>query len=125
MTGKPREKLHVINLRCPLCQEYHYNTRNQVIITTLRPNDPLEDRIVRSLSTAGLPYGYNLAPTFAERLRLLNTSRYARNNNEQLEDNGMEALELDTPSDTSSETVTEPEGLPSIESLPSYLLDPN
>ena len=40
---------------------------------------------------------------------------------EQLEDNGMETLELDTP----SERITVPESLPSSESLPSYLLDPN
>ena len=119
MTGKPREKLHVVNLRCPICNEYHYNTRNRVIVTTLKPNDPLEDRIVRRLSTVGLPYGYNLAPTFAERLLLLNTSRNSRNNTEQLEDNGIETLELDT----SSETTSIPESLPSLGSLPSYLLD--
>ena len=95
--------------------------RNRVIVTTLRPNDPLEDQIVRRLSTIGLPYGYNLAPTFTECLQLLNTSRYSHNNTEQLEDNGMETLELDTH----SETVTVPESLPSLESLPSYLLDPN
>ena len=121
MTGKPREKLHVVNLRCPICDRYHYNTQNRVIVTTLRPNDPLEDRIVRRISTVGLPYGFNLAPTFTERLRLLNTSRYSRNNTEQLEDNGMETLELYTP----SEITGIPESLPSLESLPSYLLDPN
>ena len=104
-----------------MCNEYHYNTQNWVIVTTLRPNYPLEDQIVRRLSTVGLPCGFNLAPTFMERLRLLNTLRYSHNNTEQLEDNGMETLELDTP----SEITSIPKSLPSLESLPSYLLDPN
>ena len=46
MTGKPRERLHVVHLRCWRCNRYHYNTCNLgtvVIITTLYPNDPLEE----------------------------------------------------------------------------------
>ena len=46
MTSKPRERLHVVHLRCRQCHHYHYNTRNLgmvVVITTPYPNDPLED----------------------------------------------------------------------------------
>ena len=48
-----------------------------VIITTLYPNDPLEERVVQRLSTgARTPFGLSYAPTISERLRLLNTPSY-------------------------------------------------
>ena len=80
MTGKPRERLHVIHLRCQQCNRYHYNTCNLgmvVIITTLYPNDPLEERVVQRLSIGvRTPFGMRYAPTISERLRLLNTPSY-------------------------------------------------
>ena len=53
MTGKPREKLHLIHLRCSHCNCFHYNTRNLgtvVVVNTLYPNDPLENRVIQHLS---------------------------------------------------------------------------
>ena len=121
MTGKPRERLHVVHLRCQQCNHYHYNTRNLgmvVIITTLYPNDPLEERVTQRLSSgARTPYGLTYAPTVSEQLRLLNTSSYSLYT-QQLEqfqerENGMETLELDTP----SETVSIPGSMPPLESI--------
>ena len=116
-----REKLHVIHRRCPLCNEFHYNTRNLVVVTTLNPNEPVEECIVQSLSTIRIPFGLNYAPTVMEHLRLFNTARNLYNIDQtrqiQCEDNGMETLELDTP----TETVSIPERPPSLETIPSYL----
>ena len=80
MTGKPRERLYVVHLRCWRCNRYHYNT-------------------------------------CTERLRLINTPRYSLYT-EQLEqsqesENGMETLELDTPSDA----VSILESLPPLEGM--------
>ena len=79
MTGKPRERLHVVHLRCRRCNRYHYNTRNLgmvVVITTLYPNDPLEEQVMLRLSIgARTPYGLTYAPTVSE--RLLNTPSYS------------------------------------------------
>ena len=81
MTGKPRERLHVVHLRCRQCNHYHNNTCNLgmvVIITTLYLNDPLEERVIQRLSTgARTPYGLSYAFTVSERLRLLNTPSYS------------------------------------------------
>ena len=81
------------------------------------PNDPLEERTVRRLSTARTPFGLNYMPTISEHLRLLNTPRYSYYTKqlEQLQqrDNGMEVLELDTPSGT----ISIPESMLSLESI--------
>ena len=81
MTGKPRERLHVVHLRCQRCNRYHYNTHNLgmvVVITTLYQNNPLEEQVVQRLSTgARTPFGLSYAPTISERLRLLNTPSYS------------------------------------------------
>ena len=81
MTGKPRERLHVVHLRCQRCNCYHYNTCNLgmvVVITTLYPNDPLEEQVTQRLSSgARTPYGLIYASTISERLRLLNTPSYS------------------------------------------------
>ena len=121
MTGKPREMLHVVHLRCQQCNHYHYNTCNLgmvVIITTLYLNDPLEERVVQRLSIgARTPFGLRYAPTTSEQLRLLNTTNYSLDT-QQLEqsqenENGMETLELDTP----SETVSILESMPPLEGM--------
>ena len=124
MMGKPQEKLHVVHMRCHQCNRFHYNTWNLgtiVVITTLYTNDPLEECTTQSLSTIRTPFGLNYAPTILECLRLLNTPRYPHNTEQleqiQGEDNGMEALELDTPTGT----ISIPESLPSLETMPSNL----
>ena len=70
MTGKPRERLHIVHLRFQRCNRYHYNTCNLgmvVVITTLYPNDPLEERVVqRLLVGARTPFGLRYAPTISE-----------------------------------------------------------
>ena len=121
MTGKPKEKLHVVHLRCQRCNRYHYNTCNLgmvVIITTLYPNDPLKERVVQRLSIgARTPFRLRYAPTISERLSLLNMPSYSLYT-QQLEQfqeskNGMEALELDMP----SETVSILESMPPLEDM--------
>ena len=81
MTSKPRKRLHVVYLRCQQCNRYHYNTCNLgmvVVITTLYPNDPLEEQVTQRLSSgARTPYGLIYAPTISEQLRLLNTPSYS------------------------------------------------
>ena len=83
-----------------------------VIITTLYPNDPLEERVVQRLST-----GASYAPTISERLRLLNTLSYSlyiqQLEQSQESENGMETLELDTP----SEMVSILGSMPSLEGM--------
>ena len=80
MTGKPREKLYVVHLRCWRCGRYHYNTCTE----RLRPiNTPMYLWCVQSLEQS------------------------------QASENDMEALELDTPSDT----VSIPESLPPLEGM--------
>ena len=121
MTGKPRERLYIVHLRCQQCKHCHYNTCNLgtvAIITTLYPNDPLEERVVQRLSIgARTPLGLRYAPTISERLRLLNTpshSLYTQQLEQSQEsENGMEALELDTP----SETVIIPKSMPPLEGM--------
>ena len=112
MTGKPRQKLHLIHLRCKCCNRYHYNTHNLgtvVVISTLYPNDTLENREVWHLSQGGMAF---------DNLRQLNTpchsesyTRFAEAQNARV--NMMETLELDT----SSDTVSIPESMPSLENL--------
>ena len=80
MTGKPREKYHVIYLRCWQCGHHHFNTcLIQIILVDAPPSlwyaQPLE---------------------------------YS-----QASENGMEVLELDTP----TETVSVPENLPPSEGI--------
>ena len=80
MTGKPREKLHVVYLRCWRCGHHHYNTHTE----WLKPiNTPMN-----------LWYAQPLEQS-------------------QASENGMEALELDMP----SETVSIPESLPPLEGM--------
>ena len=112
MTGKSREKLHLIHLRCKSCNCYHYNTCNLgtvAVISTLYPNDPFENREVQHLSQGGMAF---------DRLRQLNTPFYseyytcfAEAQNARV--NIMETLELDMPSDT----VSIPESMPPLENL--------
>ena len=107
MTSKPREKLHLIHLRCSRCNHFHYNTHNLgtvVVVNTLYPNDPLENRVIQHLSQGVR--------------RCLNTSYYseyytclAETQNERV--NMMETLELDMPTDT----VSIPESMPALESF--------
>ena len=80
MTGKPREKLHIVCLRCWQCGHHHYNTCAE----GLKPiNTPMNSWYVQPLEQS------------------------------QTSENGMEALELDTPSDTASV----PESLPPLEGI--------
>ena len=75
---------------------------------------------MQSLSSTRIPIGLNYAPIASECFRLLNTMRNSYNIGQtRLEDNGMEALELDTP----TEVVNISYRPPSLETLPSYLLD--
>ena len=93
MTGKPREKLHLIHLRCSHCNCFHYNTHNLgtvVVVNTLYPNDPLENRVIQHLSQGVQTH--------------LNTSYYseyythlAETQNKRV--NMMETLELDMLTD--------------------------
>ena len=80
MTGKPREKYHVVYLRCWRCGWHHFNTHQIQIIPINAPPNPWYAQ----------PVEYS-----------------------QASENGMEALELDTP----TETVSVPENLPPLESL--------
>ena len=80
MTGKPREKLHEVYLRCWRCGRHHYNTRTE----QLKPiNTPTNSWYTQPLEQS------------------------------QASENGMEALELDMP----SETVSILESLPSLEGM--------
>ena len=96
MTGKAREKLHLIHLRCSHCNHFHYNTRNLgtiVVVNTLYPNDPLENRAIQHLSQ-GVQRCLN--PTnYSEYY-----TRLAGTQNERV--NMMETLELDMLTDTVS-----------------------
>ena len=85
MTGKPREKLHVIYLRCWQCGHHHYNTH----LIRFKPIDTPTNLWYAQ------PVGYSEAS-----------------------ENGMEALELDMPSETASVL----EGLPPLEGMPVNLL---
>ena len=80
MTGKPREKYHIVYLRCWKCGHYHFNT-NQIWI---------------------IPVNAPPSPWYAQPLEY-----------SQASENGMEALELDTP----TETVSVLESLPPSEGL--------
>ena len=80
MTGKPREKLHVVYLRCWRCRRHHYNTH----LERLKPvNTPTS-------SWYAQPIEYSPAS-----------------------ENGMEALELDMP----SEKASVPGSLPPLEDM--------
>ena len=78
----------------------------------------MEERVVQRLSLgARIPYGLSYAPTISEQLRLLSTPSYSLYT-QQLErsqesENGMETLELDTPSDT----VSTPGSMPPLEGM--------
>ena len=80
MMGKPKEKYHVVYLRCWQCGRHHFNTRQTRIIPINAPPNPWYAQ----------PVEYS-----------------------QASENGMEALELDTP----TETVSVLENLPPLESL--------
>ena len=80
MTGKPREKYHVVYLRCWRCGQHHFNTHQIRIILINAPPNPWYAQ----------PIAYP-----------------------QANENGMEALELDTP----TEIVSVPENSPPLESL--------
>ena len=90
-----------------------------VVITTLYPNNPLENREVKHLlQGARNPRGLVQAPTAFECLKHLNTPYYSEyytclvgTQNERV--NMMETLELDTPNDM----VSIPESMPSLENL--------
>ena len=114
MTGKPREKLHLIHLRCRCCNRFYYNTRNLgtvVVVNTLYPNDPLANRVIQCLSQeVQNSSGLIQAPTVTEQLRHLNTPYYSEyythlieTQNERV--NMMETLELDTLTDTVKDTA--------------------
>ena len=84
MTGKPREKYHVVYFRCWRCRQHHFNTcQIQIIPINAPPN-----------LWYAQPIEYS-----------------------QASENGMEALELDTL----TETVSVPENLPPLESLTTNL----
>ena len=80
MTGKLREKLHVVYLRCWRCGCHHFNTH---LIQFIPVDAPTNSWYVQPLEYS------------------------------QATENGMEALELDTP----TETVSVQESLPPLESM--------
>ena len=80
MTGKPREKYHIVYLKCWQCGRHHLNTCLIRIIPVDTPTN----------SWYAQPLEYS-----------------------QASENGMEALELDTP----TETVSVPESLSPSEGL--------
>ena len=80
MTGKPREKFHVVYLRCWQCGHHHFNTH---LIQFIPVDMPTNSWYVRHLEYS------------------------------QASENGMEALELDTP----TETVSVLESLPLLEGV--------
>ena len=88
-----------------------------VVINTVYPSDPLENREVQHLSLGvGNPNRLIQAPAAFECLRHLNTPCYSEYYTQLVETqnervNMMETLELDTPSDT----VSIPENMPSLE----------
>ena len=84
MTGKPREKYHIVYLRCWQCGHYHFNTHQIQIIPVDAPPS----------SWYAQPLEYS-----------------------QASENGMEALELDTP----TETVSVPESSSPSEGLTANL----
>ena len=67
MTGKSREKLHVIHLQFQWCFQHHYNTRNQATIVVQHgtyPDDPLLAPRIFRMSNVGGRYPLGL-PTAA------------------------------------------------------------
>ena len=66
------------------------------------------------------PFSLNYAPTVSEWLRIFNIERNSNDIGQMsLEDNGMEDLELDTPTETENISYRPP----SLETLSSHLLD--
>ena len=79
MTGKPREKLHVIHLQCQWCFRHHYNTHNQATIVVWHgryPDDPLLVLRIFCMSNIGGRYPLGL-PTGA-----VEFNRYRRTTNQ-------------------------------------------
>ena len=73
MTGKPREKLHVIHLRCRWCLQHHYNTRNQgtvVVVHNTYPDDPMRVPRIFCITDVGGGYPLGLPISTAEFDRL-------------------------------------------------------
>ena len=69
MTGKPREKLHVIHLQCQWCFRHHFNTRNQATIVVLHgtyPDDPLLAPCIFRMSNVGGRYQLSLPTVIVE-----------------------------------------------------------
>ena len=107
MTSKPIEKFHLIHLRCSRCNRFHNNTRDLdtvIVVNTLYPNNPLKNRVIQHLSQGVWRH-----------LSTLYYSEYymhlAGTQNERV--NIMEALGLDTPTDT----VSIPGSMPPLESF--------
>ena len=96
-----------------------------MVISTLYPNDPLENREVQHLSQgARNPNGLIQAPTAFEHLKRLNTPYYSEYYTRLVETqnkrvNMMKTLELDMPSDT----VSILENMPPLENLSLDLLN--
>ena len=80
MTGKLREKYHIVYLKCWCCGRHHFNTR---LIQIILVDTPTSSWYVQPLEYS------------------------------QASENGMEVLELDTP----TETVSVPENLPPSEGM--------
>ena len=73
MTGKPREKLHLIHLRCQWCFQHHYNTHNQGTIVVTHgtyPDDPLLVLHIFHMSNIGGRYPFSLSTAAIEFNRL-------------------------------------------------------
>ena len=73
MTGKPREKLQVVHLRCQWCIRYHYYTHTQgtiVIVHSMYHDDPMQVPCIFLMSNVGGRYPLGLSVSTAKFNRL-------------------------------------------------------
>ena len=73
MTGKPRERLQVVHLRCQWCFRHHYNTRNQetiVVVHSTYPDNPMQVLHIFRISNIGGRYPLGLPVSTIEFNRL-------------------------------------------------------
>ena len=73
MTGKPREKLQVVHLRCQWCFRHNYNTCNQgtiVVVHSTYPDSPMQMPYIYCVSNIGGRYPLGLPVSTLEFNRL-------------------------------------------------------
>ena len=83
MTGKLREKLWVVHLRCQWCFRHHYNTCNQgtiVIVHSTYHDDPMQVPHIFHVSNIGgrYPLGLSVSTVEFNRLRRPTNQYYSQ-----------------------------------------------